>query len=296
MLNISFNDMYKNVTTVITIITIMVILTVYFYVIPKVNHMMVFRPRKATQSELNNIIHRYKNNIDFVNFNSTDGTELSALFMNYYKQPSYDDKIFLYSHGNGGWLGAMPWCNSIKMLSKFGSIFVYDYRQYGVSKGLISEEGCYMDVMGAWEYLTKKKKVLPENIVIFGHSLGCAMSTKLVADLVEQNNKNKNNYLPSGLIMWAPFSSIQDMGDRLLPGLGLITTIKMNNLENLKIINDTIPIIIFHSKEDNTTPYYQSEKLEKYTYAKLHEISGPHCQMIYTKKTIKLIGNLIKTK
>lgn len=289
---------YLNLTVITKITIISVTLLTCYYIIPKINHSMVFVPYSTTKTELDNIISEYDDKIEFVEFDSADGTKLSGLLMNYYKKPSFDDNIFLYSHGNSGWLGSMPWCNSIKLLSKFGSVFVYDYRQYGINKGKVTEEGCYLDVIGAWKYLTETKNVLPQNITIFGHSLGCAMSTKLVADLITKYQITDKNKLPKCMFLWAPFSSIKDMGNRLFPGLGLLTSIKMDNLENIQLINNltnnSIPITILHSKEDLITPYEQSQKISTNTNAKLIDISGHHSHLKYDKKIIDMIDNILK--
>jgi fermentation-respiration switch protein FrsA (DUF1100 family) len=75
------------------------------------------------------------------------------------RKPSWDDIIFLYSHGNGGWIGNPINYGTIKSLSKYGSIFVYDYRGFGLSEGTPSEDGLYTDITTAWNFLINKKHV-----------------------------------------------------------------------------------------------------------------------------------------
>lgn len=282
-------NMYDNITFIVTVIILIVIFLLFWYVIPMLNNLMVFRPYKPKQEEFDEIINQCGEKGESIFFEANDGTKISGLFFNYYRKPSWDDAIFLYSHGNGAWLGHIPSCLSVKLLSKFGSVFAYDYRQYGMSNGKISENGCYNDIMGAWNYLTEEKKIPANKIVIFSHSLGTAIGSKLVSNLIDINKK-----LPKGMIMWAPFSSIGDMGDHLFPGMSLLTTVKMNNLENLQKIDGLIPVLILHSRTDETIPFYQSKKLEKNSECSLIEVAGSHCELKYTKEIINKIKDMIK--
>ena len=72
-----------------------------------------------------------------------------------------EEPNILFFHGNG------------EIVSDYDSIGPYytkhgmnflavDYRGYGKSKGVTTEEGTYLDSEAAWRYLTKSKKINPE--------------------------------------------------------------------------------------------------------------------------------------
>jgi uncharacterized protein len=57
------------------------------------------------------------------------------------------------------------------------SVFVFDYRGYGLSKGEFpSESQVYRDAEIAWSYLTKNRQIPADRIFIYGHSLGGAIA------------------------------------------------------------------------------------------------------------------------
>ena len=288
MFPIKFQDLYDNVTAIIIIVIILVILFMFWYILPQINNMLVFRPYKATQKEFNKLATKYSGHVKQIDFEAEDGTKLSGMLVNNFREPKWTDIIFLYSHGNAFWLGGMFGCKSLKFLSKYGSIFAYDYRGYGLSDGSVSEEGCYDDIMGAWNYLTKSRGVSSDKIIIFGHSLGSAISTHLITDLVKSNSP-----LPKAVILWAPLSSARDMADRMLNGLSLVTIAKFSNMDNLQEINGEIPVVIMHSKDDETVPYEQGIKLKENTISDFIEISGNHCQFHYNDKVKSYLKKLI---
>ena len=220
-----------------------------------------------------------------------DQTNLTGIFINYKRKAKWnDDIIFLYSHGNGAWVGALFESSQIEFLSKFGSIFVYDYRQYGLSEGVINEHGTYSDILGAWNYLTQIKKINPNKIVLYGHSMGGAVTTYLLASLLKANKTLPE--LPRAMIIEGTFSSIVDMADHIFPGLGKICIYDYDNIKNLQYINNIIPILVMHSPSDETIPYYQSLKIKKKCKCSHIAIDGTHSVPIFNNDVINFIKNI----
>lgn len=282
-------SLYESTTAIITTIVVLTLIFIRFYIIPSINTAMVFRPRKTTKKDFDRLAKKYKDHIEYAEFNTEDNLTLTGMLLNNRRKPSWDDDIiFLYSHGNAAWLGDLFTCSPLIMLSKHGSMFMYDYRGYGMNPGTVSEVGCYKDVMAAWYFLTRVKNIDPNKIIVFGHSLGSAVSSKLVSNLVSLNDD-----LPRGLILEAPFSSVFDMGNHVMPGLGYISVIKFNNEQNLLNINGAIPVLVMHSKDDETIPYEQAMKLKNNTKCDFIEITGTHCDPHYNHKVKEYIDNLV---
>ncbi|CAF0940179.1 unnamed protein product [Rotaria sp. Silwood1] len=88
----------------------------------------------------------------------------------------------LYLHGAGGNIS-----HRLEVLRLFYenlhcNILIIDYRGFGKSTGSPSELGLYIDAQTAYDYLIYKQKILPENIIVFGTSLGASVAIQLVSD------------------------------------------------------------------------------------------------------------------
>jgi fermentation-respiration switch protein FrsA (DUF1100 family) len=53
---------------------------------------------------------------------------------------------------------------------------------FGKSSGSPSELGLYIDAQTAYDYLIYKQKIFPDNIIVFGTSLGASVAIQLVSD------------------------------------------------------------------------------------------------------------------
>lgn len=288
---INLELLYDNMLITIAIVIVFFMIFMHIYVIPTISKICMYNPRRATIDEFYKLSKKYKRNEELIKFKATDKTKLTGMFINYHKKPDWNDTIFLYSHGNGAWLGELLYSPQIHVLSNFGSVFTYDYRQYGLSEGYINEEGTYSDIMGVWNYLTQVKKISPKKIIIYGHSMGGAVSTKLVSMLVE-----KKQELPLALILDGTFSSVIDMGNHMIPGFGQFASYTYDNVKNLQDIDNALPILVVHSPDDETVPYQQSIKIKQNSKCKHIEIKGTHNVPIFNKNVFEFIYQLTQEK
>ncbi|CAF0950107.1 unnamed protein product [Rotaria sordida] len=88
----------------------------------------------------------------------------------------------LYLHGAGGNIS-----HRLEVLRLFYenlhcNILIIDYRGFGKSSGSPTELGLYIDAQTAYDYLIYKQKILPENIIVLGTSLGASVAIQLVSD------------------------------------------------------------------------------------------------------------------
>lgn len=149
----------------------------------------------------------------------------------------------LFCHGNGGDIGDRV--GTIRVFHQMGfNVIIFDYQGYGNSTGQTTEQGTYDDAMSAWNYLINEKKLKPENISIFGRSLGGAIAVQLA----EQVN-------PKCLVVESSFSSAPDMAARMFPFLPSRTLCKYKYKSSERIKSIHCPVIIAHGKDDNTIPY-----------------------------------------
>ena len=84
------------------------------------------------------------------------------------------------------------------------NVFMLEYRGYGLSTGSPDETGLTIDAQTAFDYLRKRAETRDNDIVIFGQSLGGAVSIQLVA-------KNQNDPRLIGLVLENTFLSMRKL-------------------------------------------------------------------------------------
>jgi len=172
----------------------------------------------------------------------------------------------LFCHGNGG--NMMHRLDSINIFYNLGlSCFIFDYRGYGHSQGKPSEEGTYLDVEAAYKWLTKEKKIPPDNIIIFGRSLGGSIAAHF-AKKVEVR----------ALIVESTFTSYADIGKKFYPYMPVrwFASFSYRTIDYIKDVH--CPVMLIYSKNDEVVPF--DFGLELYEAAnepkKFVEIFGSH--------------------
>lgn len=177
-------------------------------------------------------------------FETEDGLKLNGWFI------SNDNASFtlLFFHGNGGNISHR--LHKISQLQKLGlNIFLIDYRGYGRSQGSPSVAGIYEDAKASLNYLIEEKKIKPDNIILYGESLGTSLAVKLAA----------TNKL-GGVVLEGAFSSGQDMAKIIYP---FIPRVFLPNIfkSSDQIIEVKEPKLFIHSKVDEIVPINLAKKL-----------------------------------
>ena len=119
-----------------------------------------------------------------------------------------DRQVILYLHGNGGARGGNHRKELYKVLAYNDKLDMHvvavDYRGYGDSSpSEPTSAGLVSDAVSVYDWLLTQVHGRRERITIWGHSLGTAVATYLVAKIDPYAQ-------PSSLILEAPFSSIYD--------------------------------------------------------------------------------------
>ena len=163
-------------------------------------------------------------------------------------------KVVLYLHGNGLNVGAnVEHANRFHRLGL--SVFLIDYRGYGQSQGdFPTESQVYQDAQLAWDYLVKKRGINPNQIYIYGHSLGGAIAIDLAVRHPEA----------AGLIVEGSFTSTRAMVDfqkglyRMFP-IDLLLTQRFDSIA--KVDRLQIPVLFIHGTADYIVPVEMGRKL-----------------------------------
>ena len=155
----------------------------------------------------------------------------------------------LFCHGNGGNMAHR--LDSINIFHNLGlNCFIFDYRGYGNSKGKPSEKGTYLDVEAAYKWLTEEKKIPPENIIIFGRSLGGSIAAYL-ASKVEAR----------ALIIEGTFTSYVDIGKKFYPYMPVrwFARFGYKTIDYIKGVR--CPVMLIYSRSDEVVPFEFGLKL-----------------------------------
>jgi fermentation-respiration switch protein FrsA (DUF1100 family) len=168
----------------------------------------------------------------------------------------------LFCHGNAGNIADR--LHSVKLLHELGyNVLIFDYRGFGESGGSPSEFGLYMDAEAAWLHLVEDRRVQPQQIVVFGRSLGGAVAIELAG-----------RHNPGGLVVESTFTSIADVGRIHFPLLpvNLLLTNRFESIEKVGVL--PCPKLFLHGSEDELIPLAVGRRL--------FEAAAPPKQFIQT--------------
>ncbi len=185
---------------------------------------------------------------DDIFFPAADGTKLHGWFVPSSKPET--KTTLLWFHGNAGNISHR--LENLALLHRYLeiSIFIFDYREFGLSAGHISKAGTFLDSRGAWHYLVEECGTDPTDILLFGRSLG----TALAVDLASTE--------PSlGVVLEAAFTSSHDMLKRYFFG-AIPPELLQSSYDNLaKIHQIQVPLLFIHGEYDEAIPVEMAQQL-----------------------------------
>lgn len=160
--------------------------------------------------------------------------------------------VVLHLHGNGYNISAN--LGQAYEFHQLGlSVLLVDYRGYGRSEGPFpTETQFYQDAEAAWSYLTQTRRIPPDQILIYGHSLGGAIAINLAVNHPEA----------AGLIVQSSFASMGAMslqrGFWMFP-VDLLLTQRFDSLQKVRSLK--LPVLYVHGTVDSVVPAQMSETL-----------------------------------
>lgn len=141
------------------------------------------------------------------------------------------------------------WFNDLARVLRV-NIMAYDYTGYGKSAGNPCEDSCYSDIEAAFRYLIEVRRLQPEQIVLYGRSLGSGPSCYLSAKTASEGRS------VAGLILQSPLLSAYRVafsfrftmvGDRF-PNIDYAPHIRC-------------PAFIIHGTQDEVVPFWHGQDL-----------------------------------
>jgi fermentation-respiration switch protein FrsA (DUF1100 family) len=202
---------------------------------------VLFKPAR----EISRTPEAYDMSFEDVTLTTSDDVKLNGWYV-----PAENARgSLLFFHGNAGNISDR--LSSIEIFHDLGfSVFIIDYRGYGKSEGSCSISGVTVDALTAWNWLTVEKGARPDEIVVFGRSIGGAVSMELM-----------RHVKPHALILESTFCSLPDMirVSYLAPFARFVIGDVWNSAEAAATL--VIPVLSIHSPDDEIVPYKLGRRL-----------------------------------
>jgi len=178
-------------------------------------------------------------------FESEDGTKLHG----WYVPQANPRAVVLVAHGNAGNLSHRY--ELLQQLVAMGvSSMIFDYRGYGRSAGVPSEEGILADARAARRWLARRAGVNENEIVLMGESLGGGV----MVDLASRDGAR-------ALVLENTFTSLPDVAAFHYPWLPVKTLMRTRMDSAAKIGKFRGPLLQVHGDADTIIPFAIGRRL-----------------------------------
>ena len=173
------------------------------------------------------------------------------------------DRVLVWYHGNAGNIGHRLH-NARWFVDRLGvSVVLVDYRGYGRSSGSPDEAGVYADGLAVHDAVTARG-VRPEQVVLFGRSLGGAVALEVAL------------HRPAGaVVLESVFRSVRALAHEHYPFVpGFLVRTRMDNVS--KVGRVEAPVLVLHGDRDSIVPLAHGQDLFARAAgpARLHVIAG----------------------
>lgn len=111
---------------------------------------------------------------------------LTSLMCTFTRDPNH--KTLIYCHGNSAarMTGHRRWTNRMVSTALDHNFIIFDYRGFGDSTGVPSQEGLLTDARTVWDYVTVEKGVPSEKVGLMGQSLGTGVAAGFASRLAKE--------------------------------------------------------------------------------------------------------------
>jgi fermentation-respiration switch protein FrsA (DUF1100 family) len=176
------------------------------------------------------------------NFTAADGTKLHGWYVRHPQPVGHA----LLLHGNAGNVTLLS--ETLRTLNRRHNLAVLalDYRGFGRSEGVPSEQGLYQDARAARKWLAEKDGIAEGDVILMGVSVGGAVAV----DLAARDGCR-------GLVLASTFTSLPDVAQHHWPWLPMQAALSTRFNSLAKIEDYRGPLLLTHGDADEVVPYEQ---------------------------------------
>ena len=181
-----------------------------------------------------------------VYFSAEDGTKLHGWYVPH-EQPK---AVVLFCHGNGENVARLTPLLRLLHDRAEVSTFAWDYRGYGRSAGKPHETNVLSDARDAQLWLAERAGVRPEDVVVYGRSLGGAVAVGLASQ-----------YPVRGMVLERTFAELVETAQHHFRWLPVRLMMKNRYPSAERIAAYQGPLFQSHGTEDRVVPFAMGQKL-----------------------------------
>ena len=179
---------------------------------------------------------------------TNDGEKLSAFYIRGPRGGTNSNVTVLMFHGNAGNIGHRLPIARMMIAATGCNVFMLEYRGYGISTGAPDESGLNMDAQTALDYLRDRAETRNHKYIVYGQSLGGAVTVKLVA-------KNQGKGDIAGMILENTFLSMRKLIPSIMPPAKYLAYLCHQVWATDSIIpNVKIPTLFLSGLQDEIVP------------------------------------------
>ncbi len=130
------------------------------------------------------------------------------------------------------------------------NVLIVDYPGFGNSEGRPSERGCYLTASAALDYAIRQKGRRPDQVILFGRSLGGTVAAWLAA-----------RHPCARLVLHGAFTSVPDLASQTYPFFPVryFCYIRFNTLKQIRACG--CPVVVMHAPSDTVIPIRHGERI-----------------------------------
>lgn len=226
----------------------------YTMILSVINHLAseIIYPRNlppGTRTEVPKPPQFHIEDYEELSIPTPDGETLNAFLVRPPNKALARPITILSFHGNAGNVGHRLPIAKVLSQDLYCTTLMLEYRGYGLSTGNPSEKGIMIDAQTGLDYIRSREDLKGNKIVVYGQSLGGAVSVDLVA-------KNRGTGDIKGLILENTFLSIAKMIPSVMPAARYLTPLCHEHWRSENVIGQItdVPILFLSGLKDEIVP------------------------------------------
>jgi uncharacterized protein len=156
----------------------------------------------------------------------------------------------LFCHGNGEHVARLAPMLALLRERAAVSVFAWDYRGYGRSAGKPSEQALLADARAAQLWLAQREDIRPEDVVLYGRSLGGAVAVGLAAE-----------HAVRGMVLERTFADMIETAAYHFPWLPVKLLMRNRYPSAQRIAAYSGPLLMSHGTADRIVPFHMGKRL-----------------------------------